>query len=296
MGIASVTKTFVAAEILLLSQRGRIDLDAPVTDYVPLPFDANGATVRQLATMTAGFPELPETAIRHKVSADLTREWSCAEVLALVKPDAPRLGSLGGAPAYNGLNYYVLGMVIEKVTGEPISSVLRTDLLTPSGLDRIWSQTGERPEKPQPPLALPVDDPQQTVVDAKGGYLPSLAAASSSCGGAGMAADAPSLARWGYLLYGGRVIDNSLVQVMTTPNPEGEDPELGVDYGFGTLIANESDGPVWGHAGDYNQYTLVLLVWPTTSTAVSVLVPSKGGPDTRADLAFQLYETVQALT
>ena len=290
LAIASTTKTFVAAEILLLSQEGKIKLDAPVTDYVTLPFDSKGATIRQLATMTAGFPELPETTIRPMVSADLTKVWACSDVVALVDPNAARLGTLGGPSAYNGLNYYILGMVIEKVTGQPLASVVRSDLLTPAGLDRIWTQTGAKPETPQPPLAMPVDDTTYPVIDATSGYLPSTAAATSSCAGAGMAADAPSLARWGYLLYGGHVIDNSLVKVMTTANPQGGD----FNYGFGTMIADDNGAPVWGHAGNYIQYTSIVLVWPKDATAVSVLVPMTGGPDndSRGDLAFQLHQTV----
>ncbi len=294
MAIASTTKTFVGAELLLLSREGKVKLDAPVTDYVTLPFDAKGATIRQLATMTAGFPGLSdESVIRPKVAADLSKMWTCADLLALVEPSTPRIGTLGGAAAYNGLNYHVLGMVIEKVTGQPLASVLRSDLLAAAGLDRIWTQAGQKPEAPQPPLAMPVDDPQYPVVDAKGGLLPSNAAASSACGGADMAADAPSLARWGYLLYGGHIIDNSLVKVMTTGNPKGGDPNYG-NYGFGTMIAEDSEGPMWGHAGNYNQYTSIVLVWPKTSTAVSVLVPMSGGSenDSRGDLAYQLYETV----
>ena len=57
--IASTTKTFVAAEVLLLASQGKIDLDAPVTEYVSLPFETNGATIRQLATMTSGSPRTP---------------------------------------------------------------------------------------------------------------------------------------------------------------------------------------------------------------------------------------------
>ena len=241
--------------------------------------------------MTAGFPELPETTIRPQVSADLTKVWACSEVVALVDPNAARLGTQGGAAAYNGLNYYILGMVIEKVTGSPLASVLRADLLTPAVLGRIWTQTGAKPETPQAPVAMPVDDPTYPVVDTTSGYLPSTAAATSSCAGAGMAADAPSLARWGYLLYGGHVIDNSLVTVMTTANPQGGD----FNYGFGTMIADDNGAPVWGHAGNYIQYTSIVLVWPKDATAVSVLVPMTGGPDndSRGDLAFQLHQTVQ---
>jgi D-alanyl-D-alanine carboxypeptidase len=291
MAIASTTKSFVAAEILLLSQEGMIDLDAPVTDYVDLPFEANDATIRQLATMTSGFPELPEAAIRPAVSADLGKQWACSDVVGLVDPDATRLGTQGGAAAYNGLNYYVLGMVIEAVTGDSLAAAVRTDLLTPSGFDRIWTQTGSAPEKPEPPLALPVDDTTNPVVDPSSGFLPSAAAATSACGGAGMAADAPSLARWGYLLFGGHVIDPTLVGTMTTPNPQGGD----FNYGFGAMIADDNGKPIWGHAGNYNQYTSIVLVWPETLTSVAVLVPVTGGPDndSRGDLAFGLYQAMQ---
>ena len=210
--IASPTKTFVAAEVLLLAAQGKIDLDAPVTKYVTLPFETNGATIRQLATMTSGFPGFPNDALNEQVPKDLTHAWTAEEVVALAA-DGPRLGTLGGPGVYNGLNYHVLGMVIEQVTGEPLASVLRRDLLAPAGLDRIWMQVAEQP---QPPLTVAVDRTDAKVVDPASGYLPSLASASTMQGGAGIAADAPSLARWGYLLYGGRIIDGDLVATMTT--------------------------------------------------------------------------------
>ena len=266
-GIASITKTFIAAEILRLSGEGAIDLDAPVTDYVTPPFDAQGATVRQLATMTSGFPAFPsDQVLRPKVSADLEKEWTASDVLALADP-SKREGELGGSAVYNGLNYVVLGMVIEKVTGQPLSAALSNDLLAPAGLERIWMQTGV---KPQPPLAYPVDDTKDPIVDAESGYLPSLAAASTGVGGAGMGADAPDLARWGYLLYGGRIIDPALVTVMTDSPPSGD-----ANYTFGTMVAPADDGQMmWFHLGDYNQYSSSMIVWPDDRVSVAVLVPT----------------------
>ncbi len=71
--IADITMTFVGAEVLLLASGGKIDLDAPVTTYVTLPFATNGATIRQLATMTSGFPGLPATGLLAKqVPKDLS--------------------------------------------------------------------------------------------------------------------------------------------------------------------------------------------------------------------------------
>ncbi len=265
--IASTTKTFVAAEVLLLASGGKVDLDAPVTTYLSLPFETSGATIRQVATMRSGFPGVPDEALNEQVPKDLARAWTAEEIVALAK-DQPRVGTLGGPGTYNGLNYDVLGMVIEKVTGEPLATVLRRDLLGPAGLDRIWMQVAE---KPQPPLTVAVDRTDAKVVDPASGYLPSLASASTGQGGAGMAADAPSLARWGYLLYGGRVIEPDLVATMTDGVP---DADLG--FVFGTMVAYWEGATIVGHMGDYIQYSSILLVWPSTRTAVAVLVPVQG--------------------
>jgi D-alanyl-D-alanine carboxypeptidase len=281
--IASTTKTFVAAEVLLLASQGKIDLDAPVTQYVSLPFETNGATIRQLATMTSGFPGVPDV-LMVRVSKDLGRAWTAEDIVALAK-DQPRVGALGGPGKYNGLvNYCVLGMVIEKVTGEPMATVLRHDLLAPSALDRIWMQPAE---KPQPPLTVAADRSGIKVVDPASGYLPSLAAASTGQGAAGMAADAPSLARWGYLLYGGRIIDGGLVVTMTHGDPAAEH-----GYGFGTMTADVDGQTVVGHIGDHAQYSSVLLVWPSTRTSVSILVPVGGMSDsgTLPGWAITLYQ------
>jgi D-alanyl-D-alanine carboxypeptidase len=284
--IASVTKTFVAAEVLLLASRGAIDLDAPVTDYVDLPFDTGGATVRQLGTMTSGLPGLPRWLPRW-VAAHRDRALTAQDLVAMSAKQT-RVGLLGHPGRYNGLNYVILGLVVEKVTGEPLATVLRRDLLDPAGLDRGWLQVGE---KPQAPFALTAASARHSIVDPDSGYLPSVAGASSGQGGAGMAADAPTLARWGYLLYGGRVIDPDLVATMTDGDPQAE-----LGYGFGTSVVDIDDDTVLGHPGDWMGYTSILMVWPSTRTSVVILAPMQGAGDdpSHAAWAVSLYLTFQA--
>ena len=117
MGIASVTKTFVAAEVMLLSSRGLVSLDAPLADYVPIPFDDKGATVRQVLAMRSGFPNVPDRAHLTAISADLGRQWTAQDTLGLIPAEAPRLGTAGGEAWYNNANYQLLGMMVEKLTG-----------------------------------------------------------------------------------------------------------------------------------------------------------------------------------
>ncbi len=123
MAIASITKTFVAAEVMNLAGQGLVDLDAPVTDYVSVPFDTEGATVRQVLGMRSGFPLDPVGEMFESAAEDLDRSWTTAEAIALADADGPRQSRVG-VTDYNNLNYLVLGQMIEQLTGGPLAATL----------------------------------------------------------------------------------------------------------------------------------------------------------------------------
>jgi D-alanyl-D-alanine carboxypeptidase len=262
LAIASITKTFVAAEVMLLSARGEVALDAAVSDYVELPFDDRGATVREVLAMESGLPQDPVGQLM-RPTADPDREWTVEDVLDLVIPGTQQ-GTRGGEPDYNNLNYFVLGALVEEVTGDPLAVALRRDLIEPADLDRVWVQPAE---EPTPPLAVAASHPDAPAVDVDGPYLPSRGMASSAGAAGGIAADALTLARWGHLLYGGAVIDASLVQQMTDNDDED-------GYGLGTMLVGHGGDRVVGHEGDMGVYHSLLAVWPASATSVVVLVPS----------------------
>ncbi len=289
MSVGSITKTFTAAEVLLLAGEGTVDLDRPISDYVTLPFDAQGATVRQVLGMRSSFPVDPTDEVFASIGSDLGRSWSVQDVYELISPNPGRAGQRGGVAAYNNLNYIALGDMIEQVTGEPFAAAVRGDLLDPAGLTRVWVQDVEAPE---PPVAVGESGRQGNVVDPSGPYLPSRALASAAAGAGGIAADAPSIATWGYLLYGGYVIDPELVGQMTT-GPDG--------YGLGTGMGEIDGARVVGHGGDSYSYHGQLLVWPDDQVSVAVLTPNiphlhlGTGVDAGA-LAQELQEHVSTLT
>jgi D-alanyl-D-alanine carboxypeptidase len=270
MSIMSISKTYTAAEVMLLAGRGLVDLDAPITDYVDVPFDTQGATVRQVLAMRSGFPATETEADQTAQAADLDREWTVTEALATLPEDAEGLGTLGGPPRYNSVNYQLLAELVAKVTNKSFAQAVREDLLDPAGLRRTWVQSGETPTAP-----MTVGGPAKyaDIVDPAGPFMPSRSFASFALGTGNMAADAADVARWGYQLYGGQVIDSTLVtQMEADPQPE---PDRGL-YALGTMEMSDGSVLIVGHAGGGPDwpYTTVLQVWTSDQpVAVAVLAP-----------------------
>jgi D-alanyl-D-alanine carboxypeptidase len=258
MGVASITKTFVAAEVMLLAKDKKIDLDAPIASYVKNRLTANNASVRQHLAMLSGLPNyLPDDYGRMDkvIKAAPGKHWTPEKALSY---DTAPVGQPGSSYSYSNPSYVLLGMMIEKVTGQPLATVLRRDLATPAGLQRAAFQDGEKPE---PPV---VGDTNPVCGTAHDGYLPCRAIASLSAANAGLAADAPTVARWGYELYGGRVIPAELVGQMTKGDGE---------YGLGTMLFTQrfGIGPAVGHRGEMPDYMSLLVVIPEKRLSVALL-------------------------
>jgi CubicO group peptidase (beta-lactamase class C family) len=263
--IASITKTFTAAEVLLLAGQHRIDLDAPASTYLDDPLLARGPTVRQLLSHTSGIPDLVTPDLVDALDADPARSWTAEQGLKYVtgplNPPGPPVMS------YSNSNYLLLGQLIEKVTGLSYPAAVRRDLLPGLG-ERIAVQDAEPPTAP---VAAPNLTGTTTVPD--GQFLPNRAWASVAGAAGGIATDAATLAHWGYRLYGGQVLDRAATVDLTT--------EVAPGYGLGTEIMEQRwgrTGGVIGHHGSLPGYATVLLVNPERQLAIAVLVPGDPGP------------------
>ncbi|HEV2005652.1 MAG TPA: serine hydrolase domain-containing protein, partial [Candidatus Limnocylindrales bacterium] len=144
--IASMTKSFTAATVLLLRDEGRLRLDDPVGEHVPElanlrgpTADSPAITIRHLLTMTAGFPTDDPWGDRQQ-GLDLDR---FAELL--------REGiSFAWAPGvrfeYSNLGYGILGRVITNVAGREYREVVRDRFLEPLGMRSTTYVEAEVPE------------------------------------------------------------------------------------------------------------------------------------------------------
>ena len=129
--IGSITKTFTATLILQLEQQRRIALtDSICTFIVPCPPAWSPVTLHHLLSHTSGIFSLT-------LAPDFEREQGTAqtreEILARIR--ARPLAFVPGTKfEYSNSNYYLLGMVIEKITGQPYESVLKQRILQPLGM------------------------------------------------------------------------------------------------------------------------------------------------------------------
>ncbi len=257
--IGDVTKTFVAAEVLHLADTGLVDLEAPVSRYVDHPAASGSATVEQALGMRAGFRDAPGAV--DEASADPSRDWATSDALDLAA--APG-ATPAERPVLSQAGYLALSLLIEDVTGGSLGSALTSDLLEPAGLVRLSLQEGQLLPGP---VMVPVSHRPLPPAD---GYLPYRSLAGLAGGAAGMAGDAPTLARWGYLLYGGHVLDTPWVARMT----DDAEPDAlpGIGYGLGTMVISTSFGlRAVGHLGSVPGYSSALVVVPERRLSIAVL-------------------------
>ena len=138
--IASMTKSFTAAAVLLLRDRGVFGLDDPVTKHAPelatiqLPTaDSRPLTIRQLLTMNSGLATDDPWADRHMDFSDDELDQVLAHGALFAIPP-------GTAMQYSNLGYGLLGRVVLRATGERIQEFITRELLQPLGmLDTRWN-------------------------------------------------------------------------------------------------------------------------------------------------------------
>ena len=141
--IASMSKSFTASAVLLLRDAGSLALDDPAVTYVPElagwtygSADAAPLTIRQLLTMTAGFPTddpwgdrqqgLPIRAFDELLARGVSFNWAS-----------------GTRFEYSNLGYAILGRVVTEASGVLYDEFIRTRLLAPLQLDRTGFEPGE---------------------------------------------------------------------------------------------------------------------------------------------------------
>jgi CubicO group peptidase (beta-lactamase class C family) len=151
--IASVSKPFTAAAILLLAERGLVDLDAPLHQVLPDYPNGERLTLDHLLTHTSGIPNI--NSFDNYAELQL-RHYENAASLVDVFKDKPLEGNPGESFAYSNSNYELLAHVIEVVTEMSYAKFLSANIFEPLGMN----DTGHR------------DNPEAIIPRLAAGYAP----------------------------------------------------------------------------------------------------------------------------
>lgn len=127
--LGSITKQFTAMLVLLLVQEGKLELDAPVVRYLPDFAAASGAqvTIHQLLSHTSGIPRVAE---RPRWRDELQQHFTVAEFVARFC-SGPLEFEPGTGFRHSNTGYYLLGAIVEAVTGQDYATALFERVLAP---------------------------------------------------------------------------------------------------------------------------------------------------------------------
>jgi D-alanyl-D-alanine carboxypeptidase len=262
--IGSMTKQFTAALTLQLVDEGKVKLDEPARTYLPeLPEAWSKVTVRHLLTHTSGiksYTEVPKFLehVREPMKAD--------DFLKLVSGEKADFEP-GASWHYNNSGYYILGMLIERVTGKTYGAVLSERILTPLGMTSTF-----------------MNDPSAIVKHRSHGYNPNPKGAPANApyvdmgwpySAGAMISTVRDLAKWDAALYWEIPVKQSLLQQAWTKVKLNGGKDYG--YGFGWFLEKINDIQTVEHGGDIPGFNADILRIPSKKLTVIALCNTDPG-------------------
>ncbi|WP_300526837.1 serine hydrolase domain-containing protein [Maricaulis sp.] len=265
--IASNTKTYVAAAYLRLWEEGLLPLDEPINGMIDPEFDrllsADGyrtdlITPRHLLMHNAGMPDHADDTYVAAVFEDTQRQWTRADQVEFLTANHDPIGGPGERFVYSDTGYILLGRMIERVTGEPLSAavrrLLRFDAL---GLDQTWWEQAEQAGAEVQPRAHQYLGDMDTT-----GFNGSL----DLYGGGGLIASPRDLARFWRALFRGEVFADAATLNLMIEAPGQVAPER---YRLGVFIETIDGATAYSHSGFWGTYAVYI---PERDLAIAAVV------------------------
>ena len=263
--IGSITKQFTSSAVMQLVEQGKVGLDDDITKYFPsYPTHGQRILVRHLLNHTSGIPSY----------TDIPKRWSRVAMLdlphdsliALVSGDSLMFAP-GSAFYYNNTGYYMLGMLIEKVTGQTYGDYLAQHLFAPLGLTSTrYCATGPIIKH----RAQGYGNDRGTLVNAQYLSMDNPFAAGALCSTVG------DMVRWETALFGGKVVSASSLAQMTTPAKLTSNRSM--PYGFGLVPDTVGRHRVISHGGGINGFISHEDYYPDDTLTVVVLANTAPAP------------------
>ncbi len=250
--LASVTKQFTAAAILLLNEASKLQLDESIRKWLPeLPEATQGVTIRHLLTHTGGLIDYEDFV------ADDAPQVHDADVLKLLGSQNRTYFTPGSSYRYSNSGYALLALIVERASGQRFAAFLRERIFEPLGMQ----------------ATVAFENGVSTVPSRAYGYSSGggtwqrtdQSSTSAVLGDGGIYSSIDDLAKWDAALYDDRLLSAKSRELAFTPATHTENPS--VDYAYGWRITGET---LW-HSGETRGFRNVILRYPQRKLTVIVL-------------------------
>jgi len=255
--IGSISKQFTAAAILLLQEEGKLSLDDKVGKFVPNLTRANEVTIRQLLSHTSGYQDYwPQDYVMPMMLHPVT-----AEKILDTWGRKPLDFEPGTKWQYSNTNYVIAGVIVEKISGEPLLQFLQQKIFAPLNMKSVADTDKTK---------LGDTDPTGYLRYALGPPRPAPREGSGWLFAAGeLAMPVEDLAKWDI-----SIINQKLMKPASYQEFETEvllKNGLGTRYGLGVDVRSELGHRSLSHSGEVSGFTSDNLVFPDERVAVIVL-------------------------
>lgn len=287
--IGSNTKTFTGTVILQLADEKKLSLDDKVAKYIPaINKLSNGKggeiTIRQLGNHTSGiFDYSKADSFQESYGNNTSESFLPMQLLAIALQNKPYFDP-GQGWEYSNSNTLLLGLIVEKITGNSIASEIQKRILKPLGMTQTSFPTTAAMPKPYAHGYF-YSDPSDTNPPDVSNWNPSWAWAAGA-----MISTLDDLHRYAKPLATGQLLSAQMQAERLKWSPESEKPfskavntflppGTTVDYKYGFQII-DMDGGI-GHAGNVPGYNTFFSYNPQQDATVIILANAQQVPDSQ---------------
>jgi CubicO group peptidase (beta-lactamase class C family) len=238
--LASMTKQFTAAAILLLAEDGRLSIDDPVRGWLPtLPDAAEGMTLRHLLTLRSGISDYEDL-----IPEDASAQVQDAGALALLATQNRNYFVPGTSYRYSNSGYVLLSIIVGRASGLDFAAFLRERIFKPLGMCNTTAVVAG--------LTIAHRAFGYTLMD-QSWTRTDQSLTSATLGDGGIYSSIDDLAKWDAALGDERLLRLASLRLAFASATSTDDPA--VHYGFGWRITGDT---VW-HTGETIGFQSVIL-------------------------------------
>jgi len=274
--LASFTKQFTAAAIMLLARDGKLHYDDHLTDFFPeFPAYGKSISIRNLLNHTSGLPDYEDILMKHypDTPPEEIPQILDAGVLKLLEQQTSAKFAPGSKWEYSNSGYAVLAMIVEKVSGRSFGQFLQERIFAPLKMKNTLAYEKGKNEVPHRAYGHSRLDQSN---DKDGWRETDQSPTSAVLGDGGIYSYLSDLAKWDRVLRNHTLLSEAEMQPALTPAQPTDGPAKipdgpAVSYGFGWFLDPYQGHKRMWHDGETIGFRTTIQRFPDDKMTIIVL-------------------------